>query len=233
MLNKEEKNQLRKIFFVDKNLLYLAAQKLDEFSEIPLSVIEELFFSQDFTRKFSPVEFCQFYNQEKQWIANWFLDFEQIVDQQDWNFHQSKLCSHFLRISPVDNGSELEISNQKTRLFYYMNQWNDWLRNFHHFHLNKISPKTNQNDWIFWNFLNLCIKNPENQDSILDFLQKNQHVSFSKLIKDYPKKIQQQTIQEHQSILSKFYEIIQSYDSYYQLNQKLTIKDKVKKILKI
>jgi hypothetical protein len=229
MLNKEEKDRIKKIFFIDKNTIYQFALSLDSTDEIPLSVIEELFFRQDFTNQFSPVEFCEFYNQEKKWINNWFQELGSIQDQQDWLYYQSKMVSHFNRIAPIDSGHNLRMANEKTRLFYYINRWNNWLSDLK----KTTAPKKKEikkEHWIFWKFLNICLDKKESE--IIDYLQENKNIDFYKIFETYKNQILLGN-KENQVIITKLESIIKSYSTYFELNNHLTIKEKIQKILKI
>lgn len=228
MLNKEEKERIKKIFFIDKNVIYNFTLSLDSYDEIPLSLIEELFFKKDFTNKFSPVEFCEFYNQEKKWVKNWLQDLGNIQDQQDWLYYQSKMVSHFNRIIKIDENN-LKIGNEKNRLFYYLNRWNNWLSDFKKIALQKKTDIKKEN-WVFWRFLNICLE--EKDSKIINYLQENKNINFYKIFEIYKNKILLKN-KEDQIIVTKLESIIKSYSMCSELNNHLTIKEKNQKILKV
>ncbi len=90
--------------------VFHSALMFHKYGNIPTSVLEYLFFAQ--TPKTGAVfwlTFLENYNEQYDFVKNWFSDLKNINDEFDWNFQRAKLRSKFILFQTVNTEKAITV----------------------------------------------------------------------------------------------------------------------------
>lgn len=230
------------LFFTrNSDPVFHAALLFKKYGNVPTSVLEFLFFSQQ--PKNGAVYWLTFldnYNQQYEYVENWLSELVNVNNESDWNYHRAKLRSKFILFKRVNTEKALAAFKDEAQVQKTIKNtgiiWNNCLTILEDV---EYFPEKTPTKFELWSIL-LSIKNGIESPIIANekHLEVFQQIIFQRsnqsFLKTYNLAIQQNSEdQKSVNYIEKSIEtLIRKNNMEASLNKK-TIGEKIKNIFKI